>query len=192
MQTHSPAALSTTILSSTPPPPPWRRGASHRRQGHMCASRAVCGDSTARMLGNLSGWGSLCGPAAGCLTRSRLNGTVRSGYGNAVACFSPVASSLAPVCSCAISAALPQPQPPVCAMRNVCSGTMKRAGKVVAPLVRRAHRLAAAPKRFASGGAVMNPSEADLYAGGMLTGVRIWPLALIAVTLGRYPCPILE
>lgn len=48
---------------------------------------------------------------------------------------------------------------------------MKRAGKVVAPLVRRAQRLAAAQKRFASGGAVMNPSEADLYAGGMLTGV---------------------
>ena len=49
---------------------------------------------------------------------------------------------------------------------------MKRAGKVVAPLVRRAQRLAAVPKRFAGGSAVVNPSEADLYQGGLLTGFR--------------------
>ena len=61
---------------------------------------------------------------------------------------------------------------------------MKRAGKVVAPLVRRAQRLAATQKRFASGGAVMNPSEADLYAGGMLTGVcSLLSLLCCAVSL---------
>jgi hypothetical protein len=52
------------------------------------------------------------------------------------------------------------------------SSTLKRAGKVVAPLVRRAQRLAAVPKRFAGGSAVVNPSEADLYQGGLLTGFR--------------------
>jgi len=49
---------------------------------------------------------------------------------------------------------------------------MSRAGKVVAPLMRRAQRLAVVPKRYGSGGAVVNPSEADLYAGGLLTGFR--------------------
>ena len=60
---------------------------------------------------------------------------------------------------------------PRCCTRTV-SSTMKRAGKVVAPLVRRAQRLAAVPKRFAGGSAVVNPSEADLYQGGLLTGFR--------------------
>jgi hypothetical protein len=54
----------------------------------------------------------------------------------------------------------------------LCSGAMSRAGKAVAPLVRRAQRLAVVPKRYGSGGAVVNPADADLYAGGMLTGVR--------------------
>jgi len=49
---------------------------------------------------------------------------------------------------------------------------MSRAGKVVAPLMRRAQRLAVVPKRFASGSTIVNPGEADLYAGGLLTGFR--------------------
>jgi hypothetical protein len=70
----------------------------------------------------------------------------------------------------ALYAVSPPPRMP--ARFALCSGAMSRAGKAVAPLVRRAQRLAVVPKRYGSGGAVVNPAEADLYAGGMLTGVR--------------------
>jgi len=71
--------------------------------------------------------------------------------------------------------------PPLCRLAlalplaSRCAVAMSRAGKVVAPLMRRAQRLAVVPKRYGSGGAVVNPSEADLYAGGLLTGVRPLP-----------------
>jgi hypothetical protein len=39
--------------------------------------------------------------------------------------------------------------------------------------MQRAQRLAVVPKRFAGSSAIVNPSEADLYAGGLLTGVMI-------------------
>jgi hypothetical protein len=48
---------------------------------------------------------------------------------------------------------------------------MSSAGKVVAPLMRRAQRLSVVSKRFASGGKALSASENDLYAGGLLTGV---------------------
>ena len=108
----------------------------------------------------------LCSPIPAVLPVSHLAGSLPSAV-----CF----------CWCCIGSPV---SARLCVFVGCCRGTMKRAGKVLAPLVRRAQRLAATQKRFASGGAVMNPSEADLYAGGMLTGVSsLLSLSCCAVSL---------